>query len=201
MKGAPMRFSPVSLSLKEGRPCLIREATPEDGPALFELERAVVQAREGLVKLPDELPADAAAFTARREAAGLHRQDGTAFPLVATAPGGALLGEASFLRPSYRMLRHGGVLGIGVHPDAQGLGVGRALMHHLLAWLRAHRDVNGDRIHRVELQVRGDNPRAQALYRSFGFVLEGTRRDFLRTEEGVWVDDLLMSLLLHPERP
>ncbi|MCP3062356.1 GNAT family N-acetyltransferase [Myxococcus sp. K38C18041901] len=195
-----MRFPPVSLSLKDGRPCLIREATPEDGPALFELERAVAKAREGVVKLPEELPADITAFAARREAAGLHRQDGTAFPLVATGPRGALWGEASFLRPSYRMLRHGGVLWLIVHPEAQGLGVGRALLGHLLAWLRVHRDANGDRVHRVELQVRGDNPRAQSLYRSFGFVLEGIRRDFLRTEQGVWVDDLLMSLLLHPEQ-
>ncbi|NTX03723.1 GNAT family N-acetyltransferase [Myxococcus sp. CA040A] len=196
-----MRFQPVQLMLRDGRPGLVREAVREDGPALFELERAIVQARQGIVKHPEELPVDAATFTAQRDGAGLHRQDGTAFPLVVTDSHGALLGEASILRLSYRMLRHVGVLGIGVHPSAQGLGVGRALMDHLLTWVRAHRDPDGGAVTRVELCARADNPRALALYLSQGFVLEGTRRAFLRLDDGSYVDDVLMGLLLHVPGP
>jgi putative acetyltransferase len=100
------------------------------------------------------------------------------------------------------MLRHVGVLGIGVHPAAQGLGVGRQLMEHLLAWVRAHRDPGGQRVLRVELQVRADNPRAIALYRSLGFEHEGTRRAFIHADDGRLVDDLLMGLLFtQPDAP
>ncbi len=106
------------------------------------------------------------------------------------------------LRIGRRMLRHVGVLGIGVHPAAQGLGVGRQLMEHLLAWVRAHRDPGGQRVLRVELQVRADNPRAIALYRSLGFEHEGTRRAFIHADDGRLVDDLLMGLLFtQPDAP
>lgn len=191
-----MRFQPVPLLLRDGRSALIREATREDGPALLALERAQVLARHGIVKRLDELPEDAEAFLAQREAAGLHRLDGHAFPLVVTDAHGALLGEASVLRQGFQMLRHVGVLGIGVHPSAQGLGVGRALMVHLLTWVRTHRDADGGAVTRVELHVRADNTKALALYRSLGFVTEGTQRSHLRIDDGTYVDGILMGLLL-----
>jgi putative acetyltransferase len=191
-----VRFHPLQVPLHDGRPCTVREATGADSAALFELERAIVRARQGIVKHEDELAPDAATFAARREHAGLLKTDGSAFPLVAEGPEGLLLGEASVLRSGYRMRRHVGVLGIGVHPAAQGLGVGRLLMRSLLQWVRSHRDPDGSRVLRVELSVRADNPRAIALYRSLGFTHEGSRRACLRADDGTWVDELLMGLLL-----
>ncbi|WP_164020825.1 GNAT family N-acetyltransferase [Pyxidicoccus trucidator] len=191
-----MHYQPSRVPLRDGRSCVIRQATSEDAAALYALDRAIVRARQGIVKHEDELPPDAATFAAGRESAGLHKTDGTAFPLLVEAEDGGVLGEASVLRIGYRMLRHVGVLGIGVHPAAQGLGVGRLLMQHLLQWVRSHRDADGQRVLRVELYVRADNPRAIALYRSLGFEHEGTRRAFLRADDGALVDDLLMGLLL-----
>ncbi|NMO17208.1 GNAT family N-acetyltransferase [Pyxidicoccus fallax] len=191
-----MHFQPLQVPLRDGRSAVIREATANDAAALFVLDRAIVRARQGIVKHEDELPPDAATFADQRERAGLTKQDGSAFPLVVEGEGGALLGEASILRIGYRMLRHVGVLGIGVHPEAQGLGVGRLLMRHLLQWVRAHRDADGQRVLRVELHVRADNARAIALYRALGFTHEGTRRAFLRADDGTLVDDFLMGLLL-----
>jgi putative acetyltransferase len=197
-----MRFQPLQVPLRDGRRCVLREATATDAAALLELERAIVRARRGVVKHEDELPSDAPTYAAQREGAGLHRTDGTAFPLVAEWEGGGLLGEASVLRIGRRMLRHVGVLGIGVHPATQGLGVGRVLMEHLLSWVRAHRDAGGQRVRRVELQVRADNPRAIALYRSLGFEHEGTRRAFIQADDGSLVDDLIMGLLItQPDSP
>ncbi|HZI11869.1 MAG TPA: GNAT family N-acetyltransferase [Myxococcus sp.] len=197
-----MRFQPLQVPLRDGRRCVLREATAADAGALLELERAIVRARQGVVKHEDELAPDGATYAAQREGAGLHRTDGTAFPLVAEREGGGLLGEASVLRIDRRMLRHVGVLGIGVHPAMQGLGVGRVLMEHLLAWVRAHRDAGGQRVLRVELQVRADNPRAIALYRSHGFEHEGTRRALVRADDGRLVDDLVMGLLFtQPDAP
>lgn len=190
-----MRFQPLLVPLRDGRRCVLREATAADAGALLELERAIVRSRQGIVKQEDELAPDAATYAAQREGAGLHRTDGSAFALVAEREGGGLWGEASVLRLGFRMLRHVGVLGIGVHPAAQGQGVGRVLMEHLLAWVRAHRDADGRRVLRVELQVRADNPRAITLYRSCGFQHEGARRCLVRADDGNLVDDLLMGLL------
>jgi diamine N-acetyltransferase len=78
---------------------------------------------------------------------------------------------------------------IVLQPKGQGLG--RACVR-LLAQL-AFRDLGA---HRFWLDVKSLNTRAQALYRSEGFVEEGRLRDSVRTERGY--DSLIvMSLLEH----
>lgn len=188
---------PIQVPLRGGHSCLVRPASLDDAPALFELERAIVRAREGIVKYEDELPPDAAAYL-ERQREFIAPEEGVACPLVAVMEGRGVVGEGNIVRFKRRMLRHVGVLGLGVHPDAQGIGVGRALMERLLEWARAHRDADGGRVLRVELYVRADNPRAIALYRSVGFELEGTRRGFLRREDGALIDDHVMGLMLEP---
>lgn len=82
---------------------------------------------------------------------------------------------------------------MGIHPKAQGLGLGRALVETLLAWADAPPRDGEPAIERVELYVRADNPRAIALYRSVGFEEEGRRRGFVRTPDGERVDDLVLT--------
>lgn len=55
-------------------------------------------------------------------------------------------------------------LGIATHPDNQGAGLGRALMHflHATAWLRG--------APKIRLKVYPENGRARALYESLGYV-------------------------------
>lgn len=71
----------------------------------------------------------------------------------------------------------------------QGQGIGRACVR-LLARM-AFRDL---RAHRFWLDVRAANERAQALYRSEGFVEEGRLRDSVRTDGG-WDSLVVMSML------
>jgi ribosomal-protein-alanine N-acetyltransferase len=61
---------------------------------------------------------------------------------------------------------------IAVLDKHQGTGIGSAMLTELLA--EAHR--RGAR--EVFLEVRADNPRAQAVYRHFGFEEIGTRRRY-----------------------
>jgi RimJ/RimL family protein N-acetyltransferase len=75
--------------------------------------------------------------------------------------------------------------------NPKGQGVGRACVR-LLAQM-AFRDLHA---HRFWLDVKAGNPRAQALYRSEGFVEEGRLRDAVRTGDGY--DSLVvMSMLDH----
>jgi ribosomal-protein-alanine N-acetyltransferase len=60
---------------------------------------------------------------------------------------------------------------IGVDPDHQGRGIGRALLEGLLG--------AADGIGAVTyLEVRTDNASALALYRATGFAVVGTRRRY-----------------------
>ena len=64
-------------------------------------------------------------------------------------------------------------LGISVHPDFRGAGVGNTLMHylHAVALLRG--------CSKIRLRVRTHNHRARQLYEKLGYIFEDSGQDFL----------------------
>jgi putative acetyltransferase len=90
--------------------------------------------------------------------------------------------------------RHALMLGISVLPEAQGRGVGSALMAAMCDY--ADRWVGALRL---ELHVYTDNLRALALYRKFGFEIEGTFRGYAM-RDGAYVDSHAM-VRFHPQPP
>jgi L-phenylalanine/L-methionine N-acetyltransferase len=108
---------------------------------------------------------------------------------------GAVVGTAGLhpVGPHLRR-RHALLLGISVAPKAQRQGVGTALMAALCdyadRWAGALR---------IELNVYADNLGAIALYRKFGFEIEGTHRGYA-LRDGAYVDSLSMARL-HPKPP
>lgn len=86
-------------------------------------------------------------------------------------------------------LFHSGSLGLYVHPDYWGKGIGSALMAQMLDvadnWLN---------LKRVELEVFTDNAAAIRLYEKFGFVPEGVRCK-ASYRDGELADDLCMARL------
>jgi len=90
--------------------------------------------------------------------------------------------------------RHVMSLGMSVAVPWQGRGVGTALMQALVDYAD-----NWLGVLRIELGVYADNLRAQALYRKFGFELEGRQRAYA-LRDGQLVDSLMMARL-HPSPP
>ncbi len=82
------------------------------------------------------------------------------------------------------------LLGMCILQDARGRGGGHAMMRAAIAHARA------GGLHKIDLEVWPDNARAIALYESYGFELEGTRRRHYRRRDGTLRDSLLMALLL-----
>ena len=84
---------------------------------------------------------------------------------------GKPVGSASVYRHQNQRKQHAAGLGMMVHPNYWGMGIGSKLMAQLLEiadnWLN---------LQRVELEVNIDNPPAVALYRKFGFEIEGTHK-------------------------
>jgi len=80
-------------------------------------------------------------------------------------------------------------LGMFVHDDHQGLGLGSLLMQAAIElaerWLQ---------LTRIELTVFADNERAIRLYKKFGFEVEGTHRNFA-FRDGEYVDTFAMARL------
>ncbi len=109
--------------------------------------------------------------------------------------GGEVVGSAGLhpVGPALRR-RHAMTLGISVAPAAQGQGVGKALMQALCDYADRWAQVL-----RLELDVYADNARAIALYRQFGFEIEG-RHPAYALRDGQYVESLSMGRL-HPNPP
>lgn len=84
-------------------------------------------------------------------------------------------------------MRHVGAVGLFVHADYQGRGVGTTLMETLLDladhWLM---------LVRVELEVFADNEQAIRLYEKLGFEKEGLLR-MTTVRNGRYVDEYKMA--------
>ncbi len=83
--------------------------------------------------------------------------------------------------------RHAAGLGMSVRDDWQGRGIGTALLAAAIDladnWLN---------LRRIELTVYTDNAEALALYRKFGFEIEGTLADFA-FRNGSYIDAYTMA--------
>ncbi len=166
--------------------CIIRRGRPEDYEAftrIFEGPKVVW----GTLQLP--FPS---VETWRKRLA--EPADGY-FQLVACV-GSELVGELGLITfPNAPRRRHAARLGMSVHDDWQGKGIGSALMQAGVEladkWLN---------IMRLELEVYTDNEPAVRLYKKFGFVTEGTLKCFAY-RDGQFVDVYTMARLREAPSP
>jgi L-phenylalanine/L-methionine N-acetyltransferase len=160
---------------------IVRHAEPDDYQALHRIFSGP-KAIAGTMQLP--LPS-AEAWRKR-----LVESPEGLFSLVACVDDevvGSLGLETSPTRSVRWRMRHVGSIGMAVRDDWQGKGVGTALMEAALdladSWLN---------LTRIELRVYVDNSAAVALYKNFGFEIEGTHRR-LAFRNGEYVDAYSMA--------
>lgn len=169
-------------------PLTVRRATTQDAAAFARVmgDPAVYP---GLMQLPYTSAEQWQARLAELLAPG------KADLMLVAERGGEVLGTVG-LHPAHPALRrrHAMVLGLSVLPQARRQGVGAALMQAICdyadGWVQ---------VLRLELTVFVDNAAAIALYRRFGFAVEGTHRAYAM-RDGVYVDVHAMARL-HPRPP
>jgi ribosomal-protein-alanine acetyltransferase len=142
-----------------------RAATLDDLGAIMALERA---------SFPSDAWSDA---MMREELASPHGW------YVVVEEAGRLVGYAGLRAP--RGSRDADIQTITIATSARGRGRGRSLLHKLLEEA-ARRGVEG-----VYLEVRADNPVAQRLYASEGFVEVGRRPRYYQPDD---VDAIVMRV-------
>lgn len=138
----------------------IRPVRPEDAEAIHVL-RLLPSVIDGTMAIPSERLEGA-----QRRLASLGPDDHTFVAVV----DGQIVGMAGLHVESGKR-RHTGSLGMMVHDQFQGRGIGRELLEALL-----HVADNFLGLIRVELEVYPDNERAIRLYESSGFEREGRKR-------------------------
>ncbi len=163
-----------------GRPPgqLIRATRIDDFEALSALMN-LPGVRAGTLRLPYQRP--------EQMKTKLESQSPDTFNIVAVI-NGDIIGQAS-LHPYSGRRAHAAEVGIAVHDDHVGKGVGTTLMRELTDaadnWLG---------FKRLELTVYTDNDTAIKLYGKFGFEREGIHRHFA-LKAGIYSDVLSMARL------
>jgi len=185
------------VTLKDGRRAVVRDARMSDAQGVLESNRLVHGAGVGVVRTVDELPQSVEAQERELAEWVTGKRSGPNGAMVVGEVGGRIVGEAVARRYTQGGLRHVAHIGIGVVPEFQGLGLGRALMQWLIDWARVG---PGRGVVRLDLSVFQNNARAIRLYESLGFVKEGVRKRFVRLPDGSEIDDVLMVLFLDEEQ-
>ena len=181
-----MRYS-QTITLKDGRSCVLRSGTEADGPALLENFILTHSQTDWLLDYPDEIT-----MTAEQEAAFLKEkaESENEIELVAELDG-VLVGAAGFgCVGKKEKVRHRAWFGISIDRACWGLGIGRALTEACVACARSAGYAQ------LELEAVAENERALALYRSAGFTEYGRNpRGFHFRGQG-WKEAVLMRMEL-----
>jgi putative acetyltransferase len=160
---------------------VIRPARVEDAPTLCAAERETARTAGRLASRPHELHE-------KEFARKISDLSGQGSYLVAWRDG-AVVGHALLdcVAP-LEALAHVRSLTIVVHPGHTGQGIGTALLHALLEWVRGNPNIV-----RVELRVREGNAAAMRLYRKCGFTEECRFRRRIRLPDATLIDDIGMA--------
>lgn len=179
-------LTPSEHTLRDGRTLTIRSVVPDDAPALIAYLLAVSTESEFLGYGPGEV-----SMTVEQEREFLARCGATPGAMaMAGVLDNDIVTSLTFIPGFKSRTQHVGEVGMSVRRAAWGLGVGTAMARTFLEWARREPSVT-----KVNLRVRTDNQRALAIYRRFGFSVEGTlRRDIC--VNGQYFDHYSMGLFV-----
>lgn len=183
-------LAPQTVVLPEGVELVIRSAVEADAAEALEFWRAASATTNQVMTQPDETPSlEVQRSMIRRSVA-----DDTSILLLGIVAGKmvARLGLEGD-RHGRKRASHVCNFGITSRAEWRGRGVGTVMTRAALDWAAAH-----PAIEVVTLCVFSSNPRAEALYRRFGFVRDGVRPKHAQIRPGEYVDDIMMTLFVKP---
>lgn len=163
---------------------IIESAAAADTAGIVELYTAVAAIEGGLARTAGEISTEYVRYF-------LQNSLQTGITLIARQiDDGKIIGEIHGYALGPKVFAHVlGELTIAVHPDFQGLGIGKALFSKFLNDVRENRPD----ILRVELIARESNAKAIEFYQKLGFIIEGRFRNRIRSVGGGFEDDVPMA--------
>lgn len=178
-----MEFSSKTVTLKSGRPCVIRRPKASDAERLLRYQKKSSGETPYLAVGPEDID-----WTAEDQAARIERWNASPsrLRLIAEVDGELAGAAVLYANNPQNRLRHRCCVDITLYQRFCGIGIGTALLRELLAAARSAG------YEQAELEVVSVNAPAIALYKKLGFEAVGTMPRALKYGDGTYADFLLM---------
>ncbi len=173
------------VTLKDGRTCVLRNGTAEDGQALLDAFNLTHEQTDYLLTYPGEH-----SYTAEQEAAFLQEKTDSTDEIELLAElDGKVVGSAGIGCVGRKeKIRHRAEFGICVDKAYWGLGIGRTLTEACIECAKKAGYIQ------LELEVVAENGAAITLYESVGFEEYGRNPKGFRSHYTGWQEVVLMRL-------
>lgn len=182
-----MKFEPRTITLKDGRICVLRPTHPDDSADMIEYLKITAGETPFLLRNPDEVNYT---LEGERELLGNLLENETAVMMVAVVDG-RVAGNCSLNgMGNKRRILHRCSLAIALKKEFWNLGIGTAMMKYLEDLAR---QIGYEQI---ELEVVDGNDTAKRLYEKCGFVETGKHVRALKYDDGSYRDEYIMSKML-----
>jgi ribosomal protein S18 acetylase RimI-like enzyme len=162
----------------------ITSAGDDDVEAILRLYLAVASIEGGLARSADEISSDYVKNFVKKSAE-------SGIIVIALESGSSkVIGEIHAYALGPKVFAHVlGELTIAVHPDRQGLGIGKAIFTEFMSRVKDELP----NILRVELIARESNRKAIEFYEKIGFIVEGRFASRIASVDGGFEDDIPMA--------
>lgn len=181
-----MKVEPREVILKDGRKCIIRNATGADAEGMLNYLKVSARDTEYILRTPEEADVD---YTYESEVKILEDLLETSHSLMLVAEvDGVITGNCGLNSAGRKKkLCHRAGFGIAIMKQYWGCGIGKALMSYAL-------EISDNILHYeiVDLDVVSENTRALGLYEKLGFVKYGEHPMGLKLGEGRYFTEISM---------
>ncbi|WP_066629697.1 GNAT family N-acetyltransferase [Labilibacter marinus] len=171
---------------KQENQITIREAEPEDATQLIECAKSYL--KNGFIPLTES--EFKPTIKEREEWIKDFINNENSLLLVAESHG-TIIGNIDLTAQKRKMLNHTVHVGMGIHQDWQNQGIGALMINTIKEW-----STKNPAIEVLWLQTFSNNIGAIHLYKKFGFIENGRQNKFIKTENGEYIDNVIMTLNL-----
>lgn len=174
-----------TIILKDGKTCVLRNGTEQDGQALLDIYNLTHAQTDYLLSYPDE-----STLTSEQEAQFLKEKSESENEIeILAVIDGIVVGSAGLgCVGKHEKVKHRAEFGISVDKAYWGLGIGRALLEACIECVR------NAGFAQLELEVVAENEKALALYESVGFEEYGRNPKGFHSRLSGWQELVLMRL-------
>ena len=183
-----MEFEPQRVLTKKQRPVTLRMIDPNEAQSLLESMVEIAETSPYVLSSPEDFKK----MSLGEEVSWIKSyNDNLRACLIVAEFESKVVGILDFKCYKNPKSRHRGGLGISLHNNMRGEGLGELLFKKLIAEVQKISDLMI-----LELSVMSDNHQAYHLYKKVGFVEVGRKPMAYKQPDGMFNDDIMMVLKL-----